>query len=107
MKKETNSLNISLLGDKVMILPENTKSVEQKTTSGIIVPSKDDSQKIEIGKIVAIGNGRRSNDGTRIALDVKVGNKVYFKRSYDTEEVELDGVKYVLLSEVSVYAIIN
>lgn len=106
MKKEKHSMNISLLGDKVLVLPENVKTGEQKTSSGIIVPVKEES-KIEIGKVVAVGNGRKANDGSRIPLDVKVDDKVYFKRSYDTEEVELEGTKYVMLAEASVYAVIN
>lgn len=106
MKKEKHSLNISLLGDKVLVLPENIKLSEQKTTSGIIVPVKEDP-KIEMGKIVAIGNGRKANDGSRIPLDVKIDDRVYFKRGYDTEEVELLGVKYIMLSESNVYAIIG
>ncbi len=100
-------MNISLLGDRILVLPSSSKSGEQKTTSGIIVPVKENEQKIEQGEVVAIGLGRKANDGTRIPLDVKVGNKVYFKRGYDTEEIELDGIKYILLGESSVYAIIN
>ncbi len=107
MKKDKQSLNISLLGDKVLVLPNTNKSGEQKTTSGIIVPVKDNQQKIEIGKIVAVGSGRRNNNGDRIPLDVKVNDKVYFKRGYDTEDVELDGEKYVLLSESNIYGIIR
>jgi chaperonin GroES len=107
MKKEIETLKISLLSDRVLVLPQNAKSGEQKTSSGIILQKKDEDQKIEIGKIVAIGNGRRINDGTRIPLDVKVGDKVYFKRGYDVEEITLEDTKYVLLAEASVYAIIN
>ncbi len=107
MKKEKNSLNISLLSDRVLILPQDAKKTEQKTSAGIILSVKEAEQKMEIGKVVAIGTGRRANDGSRIEFDVKVGDKVYFKRGYDVEEVTLDEVKYVLLGEPNVYAIIK
>lgn len=107
MKKEKKTLNISLLSDRVLILPESGKGGEQRTATGIIVPTKESDQKIEIGKVVAIGTGRRANDGSRIDFDVKVGDKVYFKRGYDVEEITLDDTKYVLLGESNVYAIIN
>ncbi|HXK38182.1 MAG TPA: co-chaperone GroES [Candidatus Paceibacterota bacterium] len=106
MKKDKQTLNISLLADRVLVLPQNKKG-EQKTASGIILSKKDEDQKVEIGTIVAVGNGRRNNEGTRIALDVKVGDKVYFKRGYDVEELTLEGTDYVLASEVNIYGIIG
>ncbi len=106
MRKDKHTLNISLLADRVLILPESKKG-EQKTASGIILSKKDDEQKIEKGKVVAVGNGRRNNDGERVALDVRVGDEVYFKRGYDVEDLTLEAVEYVLLSEANIYAIID
>lgn len=106
MKKDKHTLAISLLADRVLIQPENKKG-EQKTASGIILSKKDEEQKIETGTVVAIGNGRRNNEGTRVALDVKVGDRVYFKRGYDVEELTLENVEYVLASEANIYAILN
>jgi chaperonin GroES len=106
MKKDKHTLNISLLADRVLILPESKKG-EQKTASGIILQKKDEGEKLETGTVVAIGNGRRNNDGVRVALDVHVGDKVYFKRGYDVEELTLENIEYVLASEASIYAIIG
>lgn len=106
MKKDKHTLNISLLADRVLILPESKKG-EQKTASGIILQKKDEDQKLETGSVVAVGNGRRNNEGARVALDVKVGDKVYFKRGYDVEEVTLENIEYVLANEASIYAIIG
>lgn len=106
MKKDKHTLNISLLADRVLILPESKKG-EQKTASGIILQKKDEEQKLETGTVVAIGNGRRNNEGVRVALDVHVGDKVYFKRGYDVEELTLENIEYVLASEASIYAIIG
>lgn len=106
MKKDKKSLPISLLADRILIQSEQGKG-EQKTSSGIIVPTKGGDQKLEIGKVVAIGTGRRTNDGTRVPLDVHESDRVYFKRGYDVEEIDLDGTTYVLLSEANIYAIID
>jgi chaperonin GroES len=106
MKKDKQTLNISLLADRALILPASKKG-EQKTASGIILSKKDEDQKVEMGTVVAVGNGRRNNDGVRVPLDVKVGDKVYFKRGYDVEEITLEGTEYVLLSEVNIYAVIG
>jgi chaperonin GroES len=106
MKKDKQSLNISLLSDRVLVLPENEKG-EQKTATGIIVPVKETENKLEVGKVVAVGAGRRANDGSRVALDVKIGDRVYFKRGYEVEEITLSGTKYVLLGEINIYAVIG
>lgn len=106
MKKDKHTLNISLLADRVLILPQDKKG-EQKTASGIILQKKDGEQKVETGTVVAVGNGRRNNEGERVALDVKVGDTVYFKRGYDVDEITIDAIDYVLASEMNVYAILN
>lgn len=106
MKKDKKSLPISLLADRILIQSEQGKG-EQKTSSGIIVPGKGGDQKLEIGKVVAVGKGRRANDGTLVPSDVHVSDRVYFKRGYDVEEIEIEGKTYVLLSESNILAIID
>lgn len=106
MKKDKKSLQISLLADRVLIEPESVKG-EERTATGIIVPKKDADTKMETGVVVAVGTGRRANDGTRVPLDVVAGDRVYFKRGYDTEEVTLSGTTYVLMNESGIYAIIG
>jgi chaperonin GroES len=106
MKKDKKSLQISLLADRVLVEPESVKG-EEKTATGIIVPKKDADTKMETGVVVAVGAGRRTKDGTRVPLDVTVGNHVYFKRGYDAEEITLSGTAYVLINESSIYAIID
>ena len=106
MKKDKHTLQISLLADRVLIRPEEGKG-EQKTASGIILQKKEEREQLETGTIVAVGSGRRNNEGVRVPLDVSVGDKVYFKRGYDVEEITLDDVTYVLAGEANVYAIRN
>lgn len=99
-------LGLTLLSDRVLILPE--EKVTEKSVAGIILPTaKDNERGLEKGVVVAIGAGRRKEDGSLISLTVKVGDHVYFKRGYDAEELELNDVKYILGSEGNIYAIIG
>jgi chaperonin GroES len=88
-----------------VLVSSTDKQTEAKTASGIILPGKEGNEKHEHGKVVAVGGGRTSSDGKRIAMDVKVGDKVVFKRGYDAEEVILDGGEYLLMSESSIIGI--
>ncbi len=85
-------MNIQPLGDRVVVEREDAKD---KTAGGIVLPdtAKDKPQK---GKVVAIGDGRVTKDGTRRPLQVKVGDQVIFT-SYAGDEFKLAGDKKVLL----------
>lgn len=95
---------IAPLADRVLIKPLETKG-EARTASGIILPGKDNNDKHERGTIVAAGPGRLSTDGKRVAMDVKVGDVVWFKRGYDAQEVELNGEELILTSEGNILAV--
>ena len=103
MAKETKK-NIQPLGDRVLIKPLETKG-EAKTASGIILPGKDNNEKHERGEIVALGAGRITGDGKRVAMEVKKGDIVWFKRGYDVQEAEVNGVELVLTSETNILAV--
>jgi chaperonin GroES len=90
----------------VLIKPLDQKG-EAKTASGFILPGKEGNEKHERGTIIATGPGRLSSDGKRVAMDVKKGDTVWFKRGYDAEEVELGGVDHILTSESNILAIEN
>jgi chaperonin GroES len=92
------------LADRVLIRPLETKG-DATTASGIILPGKDASEKHERGEIVAAGPGRFSSEGKRVAMEVKKGDIVWFKRGYDAEEVKVDGVELVLTSEGNIIAL--
>lgn len=98
--------NIAPLADRVLIKPLETKG-ESKTASGIILPGKEQNEKHERGTIIATGPGRLSTEGKRIAMEVKAGDVVWFKRGYDAEQVEIGGDELVLTSEGNVLAIEN
>lgn len=91
------------LGDRVIVKPIDEKEVN---TAGIILPDTIDKEKPERGEIIAVGPGRRADDGTVIALSVKVGDKVVFKK-YSPDEVEEGGIEYLILSESDLMAVID
>lgn len=103
MAKETKK-NIQPLGDRLLIKPLEKKG-EATTASGIILPGKNTEEKHERGTIVATGPGRLNGDGKRVAMDVKKGDVVWYKRGYDAEDVEINGEEHVLTSEGNVLAV--
>lgn len=90
------------LGDRVII-----KIVEklEKTQSGIYLPDTAKEKPSE-GEIVAVGNGKVYDNGQRVALEVKVGDKVMFSK-YAGTELKIDGVDHLILSERDILAIID
>lgn len=92
------------LSDRVLIKPLETKG-EGKTASGIIIPGKERSEKHERGTILSTGPGRLNGEGKRVPMEVKTGDIVWWKRGYDSEEVEVDGVELILTSEGNILAI--
>ncbi|PTA68693.1 co-chaperone GroES [Deinococcus arcticus] len=91
------------LGDRVLV--EIIEEAEQKTAGGLYVPdtAKEKSQR---GRVVAVGNGKMLDNGTRVALDVKAGDTVYFAK-YGGTEVSLEGKNYSILSERDILAIVE
>jgi len=77
---------------------------EKMTKSGIVLP-ENASEKPTQGTIVAVGPGKRNDKGEIIAMSVKIGDRVLFKK-YGPDEIELDGKKYLVGDEDDVLAII-
>ena len=92
------------LGDRVLIKPLDTKG-ESRTASGIILPGKEQNENHERGTIIACGQGRLNAEGKRVPMDVKVGDVIWYKRGYDSEEVKVEGEELVLSSEGNILAI--
>jgi len=91
------------LYDKIVV--KRQEEQEQRTASGIIIPDTA-KEKPQIGEVVAVGEGKRLNNGEIASLRVKVGDKVVFNK-YAGTEVELDGEKYLIMSEDEVLAILE
>ena len=92
---------IKPLGDRVVI---KVLEKEQKTLSGIVLPDTA-KEKPQEGEIVAVGTGKVLDNGQRVALEVKAGDKVIFSK-YAGTEVKIDGQDYLILSERDILAII-
>jgi chaperonin GroES len=89
------------LGDRLVVRPSGR---EETTKSGIVIPDTA-KEKPQRGTVIAVGQGRRDDDGNRIAMDVEVGNEVLFAK-YGGTEFKLDNEDLLILSEKDVLAII-
>ena len=93
------------LSDRVVVRPDEKK--EQKSASGIIIPDSVNKEKPAQGTVVAVGPGKYNEDGDgRIPMDVKVGQRVMFKKPWE-EPVKIDGVEYYVLSESEITLILK
>jgi|SRR3989344_5540735 len=97
--------SLSPLGDRVVVRPSG-KEGEKKLASGIIIPETVNKEKLFQGEVIAVGPGRRSEDGKRIPIEVKVGDTVFFKKPWD-EPVKVDAIEYFVLSESDIILIEN
>ena len=88
------------LGDRVVI---RVLEQEEKTASGIFLPDTA-KEKPSQGEVVAVGPGKVQDNGQRVALDVKVGDKIIFSK-YAGTEVKYEGKEYLIVSERDILAI--
>jgi len=96
-------MKLKPLGDNVVIKPIVT---EEKTSSGIILPDTVDKEKPEKGEVIAVGSGKTLENGNRSPMDVKVGDKVLFKK-YSPDEIEVDGEEILVLSQSDIIAVLE
>ena len=88
------TIKLSPLADRVLIKPTPKEEVSK---GGIILPDTA-KEKPQEGQIMAVGPGRLTEDGKRIAMEVKVGEKVLFAK-YAGTEIKLDGEEYLIVRE--------
>jgi chaperonin GroES len=93
---------IKPLHDRVLL--ERSEQSEQKSTGGIIIPDTAKEKPIE-GKVVAIGDGARTDDGKVTPLVVKPGDRVLFGK-YSGTDVKVDGKEYLIVRESEILAIL-
>jgi len=98
----SSKTNIQPLGKRVLVQPDE---VEQVTKGGLVLPpSASDDKRPATGTILTLGVGK-DKDG-EVKFDVKVGDKIYFKK-YSPEEIEIEGKKYLLLDVEDILAVIK
>jgi chaperonin GroES len=90
------------LGDRIVI--ELVES-EEKTTSGIVLPDTA-KEKPQQGRVVAVGTGRVTENGERVALEVSEGDTVIYSK-YSGTEVKYEGNEYLIIRENDVLAIVG
>ena len=86
------------------ILVQRVKE-EEKTKGGIIIPDTAKEKPSE-GKVIAAGNGKLSEEGKRITLDVKKGDRILFGK-YSGAEVKIEGEQYLIMREDDVLGVIE
>ncbi|HOQ97752.1 MAG TPA: co-chaperone GroES [Anaerolineae bacterium] len=96
------ALNIKPLGDRVVVEPIER---EETTASGLVLPETA-KEKPQEGTVVAAGPGRLTDDGTRLPMDVKVGDRVLYQK-YAGNEFKLNDKKYLVLGEKDILAILQ
>src|SRR5919198_459131 len=95
-------VNVQPLGDRVLVQPLEEQEVKK---GGIIIPDTA-KEKPQEGKVIAVGTGKVNDDGKRLALDVKVGDKILFGK-YSGSEVKVDDKDYLILREEDVLAVLS
>ena len=90
------------LQDRILV-----QRVEEETTTkgGIIIPDTAKEKPAE-GKVVAVGNGKLGDDGQRIAMEIKKGDRILFGK-YSGTEVKIEGEEYLIMREDDVLGIID
>jgi chaperonin GroES len=96
-------MNIKPLSDHILIEPIKE---EEKTKSGIILPDTAEKEKPEQGLVIAVGLGRKTEDGKIIPLEIQTGQKVLFTK-YGPNEIKVDNKEYLIAKEEDILAIID
>jgi chaperonin GroES len=95
-------MHIKPLNDRVLVLRTEK---ETKTAGGIIIPDAA-KEKPQEGKVINVGPGKTDEDGRRIPLQVKAGDRVLFSK-YAGSEVKINGVEHVIMREDDILGILS
>jgi len=96
-------MGVKPLADRVLV--ERIEEDEQKSAGGIIIPDTA-KEKPQQGKIIAVGPGKVADDGKRIAMEVKPGQKVLFGK-YSGSEIKIDGKELLIMREDDILGIVD
>lgn len=96
------AVNIKPLGDRVLVKPLDEK---EQVKNGIIIPDTA-KEKPQEGEVVALGTGKRDDEGKLIEFTVKQGDKVLISK-YGGTEVKVDGVSYLIMREDDILGIVG
>lgn len=96
-------MKIQPLLDHILIKPIKE---EEKTKSGILLPETAEKERPEQGEVMAVGPGRKTEEGKVIPVSVKPGQKVLFTK-YGPNEIKVEGKEYLIAKEEDILAIIE
>lgn len=99
---KTKTMTVTPLGDRVLV---KRVAADEKTKGGIILPDTA-KEKPREGMVVAVGNGKLLDNGSRQAMSVKKNDRVLFS-SYAGSEIKLDGEELLILGEDEILAVIE
>jgi chaperonin GroES len=95
-------MNIRPLNDRILV---KRLESEEKTAGGIIIPDSAKEKPAE-GEIVAVGPGKMTDKGERVAMDVKAGDRVLFSK-YGGTDVKIDGQDYLIMREDDILGVVE
>ena len=95
-------MKLSPLQDRILV---QRVEEETKTKGGIIIPDTAKEKPAE-GKVTAVGNGKLGEDGKRVALEIKKGDRILFGK-YSGTEVKIEGEEYLIMREEDVLGVIE
>jgi len=96
-------MKIRPLHDRVIV---KRKEDERKTASGIVIPDSANTEKPDQGEVIAVGPGKKDDQGKLIALDVKVGDRVLFGK-YAGQAVKVEGEEVLVMREEDIMGVIE
>ena len=96
-------MSVRPLHDRIIV--ERIEDESEQTIGGIIIPDSA-KEKPQKGKVIAAGQGKKNDDGTRLSLDVKEGDKILFGK-YSGQEIKMDGEELLIMREDEVLAVIE
>ncbi len=97
-------MNIRPLYDRIVVKRLDDQD-EQKTASGLIIPDSA-KEKPQEGEVVAVGKGKRLEDGKVVTLDVQVGDRILFGK-YSGSEIKIDGQELMIMREDEVLGVLD
>ena len=97
------ALNIRPLYDRIVV--KRLTETEEKTASGLFIPDSA-KEKPQEGEVVAVGRGKRLEDGSIVALDVKVGDRILFGK-YSGSDTKVDGQEYMIMREDEILGVLS
>jgi chaperonin GroES len=96
-------MNIRPLHDRIVVT--RIEDETEKTAGGLFIPDSA-KEKPQQGKVVTVGNGKRTEDGKLIPCDVKAGDRILFGK-YSGSDIKIDGVEYLIMREDEVLGVLD